>query len=95
MPAYLIADVREVTDPESFGQYVEKVVPIAESKGGRYLCAGKPAQVLEGEWQPSPTVIEFASVEAALAYYESPEYKEIHPLRDRASRTNVIIVEGV
>jgi uncharacterized protein (DUF1330 family) len=37
----------------------------------------------------------FPSVDVARAWYESPEYQEILPIRLRNSKDNMVIVEGV
>ena len=40
-------------------------------------------------------VISFDSVEKAQAWYNSPVYQEIKPIRMRAAKSRVLIVEGV
>ena len=94
MAAYLIAHV-EVTDPETFGRYREKVPPVIESFGGRYLIRGGEATEKEGPWEvPRLVVIEFPDMTAAEAFYHSPEYGEVLPLRLQAANSRVALVEG-
>ena len=53
-------------------------------------------QVLEGNWHGNQTVIlEFESVEAARAWYDSDVYQEAKLLRQAAADTNAVIVVGV
>jgi uncharacterized protein (DUF1330 family) len=40
-------------------------------------------------------VIEFASVEAARAWYDSADYQEIKTLREGAGEWRMVVVEGV
>ena len=41
----------EVTNPEDYKEYVEKVKPIAEKFGGDYIIRGGRNQIIEGAWQ--------------------------------------------
>jgi uncharacterized protein (DUF1330 family) len=95
MSAYVIVDI-EVTDPAAFGQYGEIAGPIIAKYGGRFLAVGPPVGTLEGEWQPKViTMIEFPSVEDARRWHDAPEYQEPKQLRQRASISHVILVNGL
>ena len=62
----------EITNPEDYKEYVEKVKPIAEKFGGDYIIRGGTNQIIEGAWQYSRTVvIKFPSYEKALEWYNS------------------------
>lgn len=95
MSAYVIVDI-EVTDPVEYEQYKGLAPPIVASFGGRYLARGGPAEVLEGEWSPNRLVIlEFESAERAKAWLESDEYAAARAMRNRASNSNMVVVDGV
>lgn len=95
MKAYLVAHI-QVRDAEGFEAYRAKVPAVIERFGGRYLIRGGVAHPLEGDWTvPRLVVIEFDSLEAARAFYDSPDYQEILPLRLAASEGTAAIVEGV
>jgi len=95
MAAYLIAHI-DVTDRQGFAAYGAAVPAIIERFGGRYLIRGGEIQVLEGDWAvPRLVTIEFPNAARARAFYDSPEYQEILPLRLAASRGTVVIAEGV
>ncbi len=95
MAAYLIVDV-EVTDPVGYEEYRRGVPATLESYGGRFVVRGGPFEVLEGDWQPKRVVVlEFQSVERAKAWYNSAEYQQILPLRERHARSSMVLVEGV
>lgn len=95
MPAYLVAHL-EVHDPDSFARYRERVSPLVDRFGGRYRIRGGEVEVLEGDWQVSRlVVIEFPSRDALRLFYDSPEYQEIIPLRQRGASGAVAIVDGV
>jgi uncharacterized protein (DUF1330 family) len=94
MAAYLIADV-EILDPEGFAEYQRRGAATYERYGARYLVRGGPFEVLEGDRRPRRLiVVEFPSAEQARAWYESPEHREIEPIRQQHARTNLILVEG-
>ena len=66
MSAYLIAQIN-VTNEDSYKEYLSKVTPIVEKYGGSYLVrAGKFKKVL-GNWNfKRNVVIKFPSYEIAL-----------------------------
>jgi uncharacterized protein (DUF1330 family) len=60
--------------------------------GGRFLARGQPARVFEAGVDERTVVIEFDSVDAAVAAYESPAYQEaLRALGDGAERDLRII----
>jgi uncharacterized protein (DUF1330 family) len=95
MPAYVIAAI-EVTNPEAFAEYRDQAGATVARYGGRYLVRGGNLQFLEGDWQPARlTVVEFDSVEQARAWWFSPEYEALKPVRQRGSTADFVLVEGV
>jgi len=92
---YVIAEIT-VTEPEAYKQYAATVPAIAEKFGGEYLVRGGQTVAVEGE-APSDriVVIEFGSLAAARSFENSPEYLAIAPLRQKAARSRVFLVEGV
>lgn len=95
MAAYVINDM-EITDPAVFEDY-KKLSPATVAKyGGRFLSRGGATETLEGSWSPKRIVIlEFASVAQAKAWASSPEYAPAKAIRQRASKSNLIVIEGV
>jgi uncharacterized protein (DUF1330 family) len=94
MPAYLIFDLH-VHDPDAYQPYRERAGATVESYGGRYLVRGGAHELVEGDWDVDRiVVIEFESAEQARAWYQSPEYQEIAPIRHGASRGKAVLVEG-
>ena len=94
MPAYLIAET-DILDPEQYEHYKAASPGAIAAGGGRFLVRGGELAVLEGDWSPTRVVVvEFESLEAAKAFYESPEYQAAIKLREGAARFNMIAVEG-
>ena len=95
MAAYVINDM-EITDPVLFEEYKKLTPATVAQYGGRFLARGGRTEALEGEWSPKRLVIlEFPSVEQATAWSDSPEYAPAKRLRQMASKSNLIVVEGI
>lgn len=95
MPAYVVNDM-EVTDPALLEEYKKLSPPTVAQYGGRFLARGGAIEPLEGGWQPGRVVIiEFPSLAQAHAWIDSPEYAPAKALRQRASRSRLILVDGV
>lgn len=94
MAVYLIIDI-EPKDRGLYAQYVQKVPPIIEKYGGRYLARGGKVTPLMGDWNPQRIIlIEFDDIEQIQKCFHSPEYLEIAPLRERSTISRSIAVEG-
>lgn len=92
--AYWINTFREVRDPERVSRYIELAGPAMQHAGGRFLARGTPAEVFESGMKERTTVIEFDSVDQAVAAYESDGYQAaLKALGDGAER-DLRIVEA-
>jgi uncharacterized protein (DUF1330 family) len=95
MPALLIADI-DVRDTESYSRYRHANPEVVRKFGGRYLAVGGEVRVLEGDWVPRRTVIiEFPDMAAIEAFYSSPEYAEIRPIRWQSAHSRLVAFETV
>ena len=93
--AYWIARVN-VTDPDAYAGYLAVGAAALVANGGRLLSRGGRAVALEGQepWQRN-VIIEFASMDAALACYRSPGYEAARAARAGAAQVEILIVEGL
>jgi uncharacterized protein (DUF1330 family) len=95
MPKGYVILTEAVRDQAGIDAYARAAGPSMVSGGASVLAADGQPQVLEGSWHGDRTVVlEFDSVEAARAWYESPEYEKAKPLRQAAADTNAVIVAG-
>ena len=95
MAAYVVVDV-QVNDPVRYEEYRKTVAPTLAAYGGRFLVRGGKVEVLEGTWSPNRLVIvEFPDVATAKAWWGSAEYANPKAVRQSASHTEMIVVEGV
>lgn len=94
MPAYVINDM-DVTDAALLEEYKKLSPATVQQFGGHFLARGGELAVIEGDWSPKRLVIlEFPSVEQAQAWANSAEYAPAKQIRQRASRSNIVVVEG-
>lgn len=91
--AYWIANVT-VTDPEAYKGY-QTIAPAAFAEfGGRFLARGD-AETLEGtNWQRR-VIIEFDSIDAARACYNSDTYKAARAERAGACLADIALIEAL
>ena len=94
MAAYIVADV-EITNPEQYANYRAWSTAAFEAHGVRPLVRGGATTRLEGREPGRIVVLPFASVGAAQAFYDSPEYRKARSAREGAAIMNMLIVEGV
>ncbi|PWE32038.1 DUF1330 domain-containing protein [Maritimibacter sp. 55A14] len=90
---YWVAHVT-VEDPEVYRKYREANAAPFAAHGARFLVRGGEGDVVERALRPRTVVIEFPSIEAARACYDSPEYRAAKALRDPVSAGDIVIVEG-
>jgi uncharacterized protein (DUF1330 family) len=93
--AYWITLYREVSDPAKLAAYARLAGPTIEAGGGRFLVRGKPAQVYEVGQPERTVVIEFDSVEHAIAVHDSPGYQEALAALKGGAVRDMRIVSGV
>lgn len=91
---YCLADIT-IHDPEAYKLYMARSGPAVEAAGGRYLVRGGSPEVLEGERAVSRVaLLEFPSVAQARAFYESGQYQEALPFRQRAASCHFSLLTG-
>ena len=96
MPAYVIADVRDARDQDALVEYRRGNTKSVARHGGRFVVRGGEMEVLEGDWDTRRIVlIEFPHMAAARGWYESEDYAPLKALRQSASDTNIILIDGV
>ena len=96
MPAYVIADVRDAWDAEALDEYRRRNTDAVANHGGSFVVRGGEHELLEGEWDTRRVVvISFPDTAAARAWWESDEYAPLKELRRGASKTNILLVDGV
>ena len=91
---YWVTTYGSVSDPDALARYAALAGRAIEDQGGRILARGIPVRVYESGEPQRAVVVEFASVEAAIAAYESSEYQKVRSILEGAVEREVRIVEG-
>jgi uncharacterized protein (DUF1330 family) len=77
MPKALwISAYRAIHDENALAAYAKLAGPALTAAGGKFLARGLPAAVKEHGLMQRTVVVEFDSLQAALAAYDSPAYQE-------------------
>lgn len=95
MPAFAIATLSDIRFGDEIARYLLGIDATLEPFGGAFRVHGAPPQVVEGDWPASTIVIEFPDLASAQAWYASPDYQRILPLRTRNARGSTLLIEGV
>ena len=93
--AYWIANYRSISNPAAVSAYGELAGPALKAAGGRILARSTPAKTYEHGLNQRIVVIEFDSVAAAVAAYESDAYKTALRVLGNAADRDLRIVEGL
>ena len=93
--AYWISCYRKVLDPNKLAAYAKLALPAIEAGGGRFLARATAAKVYEDGLAERTVLIEFDSVEQAIATHDSPAYKAALAALDGGVVRDLRIVPGV
>jgi uncharacterized protein (DUF1330 family) len=93
MSVFLIARGR-IADQEMHDEYVARAIETIPSEA-RIVAFDFSSEVVEGDQADHRTVIiEFPSREAFRAWYDSPEYQEVLPLRLNSVPGTLAVVDS-
>ena len=96
MPAYWLARCK-IDDPVEYRKYTDQVPAIIAKFGGKVLARGGKYRIMEGpEKFTRYVVIEFPTMEQAVACHRSPEYQAAAAYRraDGVGEVEQVIVES-
>jgi len=95
MPAYLIVTRNgPIKDQDAYNTYVQMNQANPPKAHIKPLVAYGAITALEGEAPDGVVMLEFDSVEAAKAWYDSPEYQAAVPHRIKCGDWSAFIVDG-
>lgn len=96
MPAGYTITTITVNDREKYREYARHAFATMEKHQCEVLVDESDPQLLEGEWTGRRTIVlKWPSRQAALDWYNSPEYQAIVDLRFAAAETNLVVVSGL
>ena len=92
---YWITLYHSVSDPAALAEYAKKATVAIEAGGGRFVVRGIPTKSYEAGLLDRSIVVEFESVEKAIATYESPAYQAAYKILEGKAKRDVRMVQGV
>ena len=92
---YWINVFHSVNDPEKIEAYRKLAAPAMQAAGARFLVRGDPSKVYEAGLKQRVVVIEFDSVEKAIAAHDSPGYQAALKALGNGATRDLRIVEGL
>jgi uncharacterized protein (DUF1330 family) len=96
MPAGYTVTTITVTDRDKYKEYARGAFPTMKTHKCEVLVDEHDPVLLEGDWTGARTIIlKWPSKQAALDWYNSPEYQGIVGLRHEGAETNLVVVEGL
>lgn len=94
MPAYVVFIRDRTRDQEGMTAYSKLSGSSLAGHSAKLLAAHGEHETLEGATAEAVVLLEFSSVAAAKAWYDSPAYTEARKLRNLASDCRVVVFEG-
>ena len=80
MSVYVIVSY-DIADPKAYESYVPGVLPLLQKHGAEILVADFEAKAIEGEKRGVYVVLRFESEEAAMNWYNDPDYEPVKKIR--------------
>jgi uncharacterized protein (DUF1330 family) len=93
--AYWISTYQQIIDPNKLAAYGKLAGPAIEAGGGRVLARAVAAKAYEGGLLKRTVVIEFDSIEKAVATHDSAAYKAALAALDGGVVRDLRIVPGI
>lgn len=95
MKTLAVAHLRDVDVGPDIVAYLERIDATLAPYGGRFVVHGGPVEVLEGSWSGDLVAVEFPDRAAARAWYGSPAYQAIKPLRASHADGDLFLIDMV
>ena len=92
---YWIACYRKIKDANALAEYAKLGGPAITGAGGRFIVRGMPAHTYEKGENQRTVVIEFDSLQAALAAHDTPAYQEALRALANGAERDIRIMEGI
>ncbi len=92
---YWIVCYRSVSNPAAIAEYAKLAGPAIEAAGGRAIVRGVPTKTYEAGRKERTVLLEFESVQKAIAAYESDAYQAALRAFHGAAERDIRIIEGI
>ena len=93
---YWVVAYHGIKNQDAFQAYAKLASPAILAGGGKYLARGNPAKTYESGMNQRVVLIEFPSMQAAIACHDSAAYQEaLKHLTGDAVKRDMRVVEGL
>jgi uncharacterized protein (DUF1330 family) len=92
---YLVTCYRKINDQEKWAAYAKLAGPAIQKAGGRFIVRGSPAQTYEQGVKERVVIVEFDSVQKAVAAHDSADYQQALKALGNGADRDMRIVEGL
>jgi|SRR6266851_2403120 uncharacterized protein (DUF1330 family) len=93
--AYVVVDITEVSDPDTFKTLLPKAPGAVAAFGGQFIARTENITPFDGTAPKRFIVIGFESVDKAKAWDASPAQQEVDAIRIKSTKSRSFIVEGM
>ena len=93
--AYWVVTYRKITNQDAWGAYAKLAAPAIQKSGGKFVVRGMPSTTWEKGIKERVVIIEFDSVQKALAAHDSPDYQASLKALANGAERDMRVVEGV
>jgi uncharacterized protein (DUF1330 family) len=93
--AYWVAMYHSISNPDAWAAYAKIAVPAITEAGGRFLARGAAAKAYEKGLTERVVIVEFDSVDKAVAVHDGAAYQAALKALGNAVERDLRIVEGV
>jgi uncharacterized protein (DUF1330 family) len=95
MAAYAVFIRESTRNAEEMETYSQQVGRTLAGHPLKVLAAYGPQEVLEDPEVEGVVILEFPTIKAAKAWYDSPAYREVREHRFKGANYRAVIVEGL
>jgi uncharacterized protein (DUF1330 family) len=95
MAAYLVAIRHRTRDPKELDMYSRLAPSTLQGHPVTMRARYGQHEVLEGSEIEGMVILEFPTIDAAKAWYDSPSYREVREHRLKGAEYSMVIVQGV
>jgi len=92
---YWVATYRSISNADALAEYAKLAGPAISAAGGRFLARGTAAKAYEKGVAQRVVIIEFDSVDKAVAAHDGPGYQAALKVLGSGAERDIRIVEGL
>jgi uncharacterized protein (DUF1330 family) len=92
--AYWVVTYRAIKNQDAFAAYAKLAGSAVQAAGGRFIVRGNPAKTYEAGMNQRVVIIEFDSLQKALAAHDTKEYGAALEALGNGAERDIRIVEG-